>query len=66
MAEKWGEERVLEEARRRTRALQAAGDADPKKVQAMLEALYVESGWDEEDFIWALNEDVVAGKSKPK
>jgi hypothetical protein len=64
VAEKWSEERVLAEARRRTKALNAAGDNDPQKMQAMLEALYVESGWEEEDFIWALNEDVVAGKGK--
>lgn len=54
--EKWSEERVLSEARRRTKELFTD---NPKKVQLMLAHLMVESGWTDEEFIEALCKDTI-------
>lgn len=54
--EKWTEERVLAEARRRTKELFTDNS---KRVQLMLAHLLVEAGWSEEDFIDALCQDAI-------
>lgn len=56
--ERWTTQRVLAEARRRTREL-AALDRSVCVVREMLANLLLESGWNEEQFIDALCRDVV-------
>lgn len=56
---RWLAKRVLAAARERTASIKASGGT-PTVVQAMLESLMNESGWNEDDFIKALIEDVEA------
>lgn len=51
---RWSEKQVLTEARRRTKEL-----FHPKAVQEMLASLIKEAGWNEEEFIDALCQDVI-------
>lgn len=54
---RWSGDRVLAEARRRTKELFTD---NPRKVQSMLAALLEEAGWEEEEFIDLLCKDVVS------
>jgi hypothetical protein len=63
MADRWTEERVLAEARKRTMVLVDA-DAGKGVIQEALAALMQESGWTEEDYTKALNRDVARRGSK--
>lgn len=51
---KWSSERVLAEARRRTKEL-----FNPKGTQKMLDGLLKEAGWSSDEFIDALCQDVI-------
>jgi len=53
---RWSQERVLAEARRRTKELFTANSV---AVQRMLADLLVEAGWEEDDFVDALCKDVI-------
>ena len=55
-ANKWTQEQVLREARKRTKELFTDNS---KKIQTMLANLMVEAGWSEEEFIDALCQDVI-------
>ena len=54
---KWSKERVLKEARRRTREVK---DQNQSRLQEALAILMKEAGWKEDDFIDALCKDVMA------
>jgi len=51
---RWSQARLLNEARTRTKRL-----AEPVKVQEMLGNLLIEAGWEEDEFIDALCQDVI-------
>jgi len=55
-SEKWPKEQVLDEARRRTRALCTDNS---RRIQAMLAQLLEEARWSEEEFIDALCQDTI-------
>lgn len=55
-AARWSTDRVLSEARRRTKLLFTD---NPKKVQAMFGHLVKEAGWTDEEFIDALCTDAI-------
>lgn len=54
---KWSKDRVLKEARRRTREVK---DQNHTRLQEALALLMTEAGWNEGDFIDALCKDVIA------
>lgn len=54
---KWSKERVLKEARRRTREVK---DQNQSRLQEALAILMKEAGWNENDFIEALCKDVMS------
>lgn len=51
---RWSENKVLAEARKRTKEL-----FHPKAVQEMLAGLLKEAGWSEDEFMDALCQDVI-------
>lgn len=53
---KWSKERVIDEARRRTKELFTD---NMKKIQHMLACLLDEAGWTEDEFIDALCQDAI-------
>ena len=56
MSAKWTKDKVLAEARKRTRALMTDNTV---RVQRMLDGLVKEAGWSEEEFIDALCADII-------
>ena len=58
--EKWSREKVIREARLRTRELFTDNS---RRVQVMLAKLLEEAGWSEDEFIDALCQDVIKNGS---
>lgn len=58
---RWPIKNTLATARQRTKSITARGGSS-KEVQMMLEALMLESGWDEADFTDELCKDVISRK----
>ena len=62
LTSRWPSVKVIEEARKRTRATSINNASDTQSstiaVRGALEKLLIEAGWSEDDFIDALCEDV--------
>lgn len=56
VTEKWTRDKVLQEARRRTKIINVENS---KRIQVMLDELLVEAGWSENEFIETLCKDAM-------